>query len=285
MGSVMQIRTMRPAEISLAINWAVIEGWNPGIYDHVPFAAADPGGFLIGTVDGQPAAVISAIRYGTGFGFIGCYIVAPEWRGKGYGWQIWQAAMQRLAGRNVGLDGVVAQQENYRRSGFVLAHANVRHVGKAGTDKSRFADGCALRPLHSEPMDRIADFDSEFFPNDRRAFLHAWLSQPHATGQVAIKGGQIAGYGQIRPCRSGFKIGPLFANQPAIAMALFSALANTVPAGSDIYLDTPAVNSDAMALAEHFCMTPVFETARMYTRGEPDIALARTYGITSFELG
>jgi hypothetical protein len=40
-----------------------------------------------------------------------------------------------------------------------------------------------------------------------------------------------------------------------------------------------------MALAEHFCMTPVFETARMYTRGEPDIALARTYGITSFELG
>ena len=39
---------------------------------------------------------------------------------------IWNAAMDSLAGRNVGLDGVVAQQDNYRKSGFRLAYRNVR---------------------------------------------------------------------------------------------------------------------------------------------------------------
>lgn len=32
-------------------------------------------------------------------------------------------------------------------------------------------------------------------------------------------------------------------------------------------------------------MKPVFETARMYTGAAPDIALARLYGVTTFELG
>ena len=31
--------------------------------------------------------------------------------------------------RVVGLDGVVAQQQNYRKSGFALAYANIRYGG------------------------------------------------------------------------------------------------------------------------------------------------------------
>ena len=37
--------------------------------------------------------------------------------------------MARLEGRVVGLDGVVDQQANYQRSGFVLAHRNIRFGG------------------------------------------------------------------------------------------------------------------------------------------------------------
>jgi hypothetical protein len=32
-------------------------------------------------------------------------------------------------------------------------------------------------------------------------------------------------------------------------------------------------------------MTPVFETARMYKNGRPEIGLERCFGVTSFELG
>ena len=56
-------------------------------------------------LDGEPVTCISVVRYGVGFGFLGCYIARPVVRGKGYGIRIWEAGMQRLAGRNVGLDG------------------------------------------------------------------------------------------------------------------------------------------------------------------------------------
>jgi len=125
------IRTMHRDEIRLAIDWAADEGWNPGLHDAASFHAADPQAFLVAEVDGVPVGCISAVAYGTGFGFIGLYIVAPAWRGRGLGMRLWNAGMARLAGRVIGLDGVPAQQENYRRSGFASAWRNVCHGGVA----------------------------------------------------------------------------------------------------------------------------------------------------------
>ena len=83
------IRTMTPDEIGLALDWAAAEGWNPGLYDAAPFLAADPEGFLIGFLEDVPVAMISAVRYGKTFGFLGFYLVRPDRRGQGYGWAIW----------------------------------------------------------------------------------------------------------------------------------------------------------------------------------------------------
>src|SRR5215510_2122580 len=125
------IRTMRRDEIVLAIELAAREGWNPGLHDADCFAEADPGGFLIAEVNGRLAGCLGAVSYDGRFGFIGLYIVVPEWRGQGIGWRLWTQGMQRLAGHLVGLDGVPAQQDNYRKSGFVLAWRNMRYAGVA----------------------------------------------------------------------------------------------------------------------------------------------------------
>ena len=281
----LQIREMRSDEIALAIDWAAQEGWNPGLDDAASFAAADPQGFLIGLLGGQPVAVISAVRYGSGFAFIGCYIVAPQFRGRGFGWTIWQAAMHRLEGRNIGLDGVVAQQDNYRRCGFRLAHRNIRFAGKVGRISATLPEAVSIETIQSLDFASIARYDRAFFADDRSAFLRAWIAQPRAVGLVVMQAGAIVGYGLLRPCRNGYKFGPLFADAPAFAEMLFHRLGEAVPVGSDVYLDVPATNPEAASLAERHGLTPVFETARMYTRGEPDISIARTYGITTFELG
>ena len=52
----LRIRLMRPDEISIAVNWAAAEGWNPGLADDACFAAVDPEGFFIGELDGAPAS-------------------------------------------------------------------------------------------------------------------------------------------------------------------------------------------------------------------------------------
>ena len=128
------IRPANRRELDVALEWAAQEGWNPGLSDAQCFHVTDPEGFLLALHDGEPVASISVVRYGSDFGFLGLYIVRPELRGRGYGHRLWQAGMARLEGRTVGLDGVVAQQENYRRSGFSLAHRNIRYGGQPRID-------------------------------------------------------------------------------------------------------------------------------------------------------
>ena len=58
----LSIRTMRPDEISIAVNWAAAEGWNPGLADDACFAAVDPERFFIGELDGVPAGTVSCVN-------------------------------------------------------------------------------------------------------------------------------------------------------------------------------------------------------------------------------
>ncbi|WP_445396809.1 GNAT family N-acetyltransferase [Zobellella sp. An-6] len=277
-----QIRPMRRQEAGLAVEWAAREGWNPGLHDMDSFYQADPEGFLLGLLDGEPIACISVVKYGDDFGFLGFYIVVPPFRGQGYGLRLWQAGMARLAGRNVGLDGVVAQQDNYRKSGFVLACQNVRYEGRVAGGLSE-PEGMVAFP--AMPFEAFAAYDRDFFPAERGRFLRAWLAQ---SGSVALgirRGQRLAGYGVIRPCRSGYKVGPLFADDAVQADRLLQALLAKATPGAPFYLDVPSVNAAAVALAERRGMQAVFNTARMYTGRPPELAVARMFGITSFELG
>lgn len=277
-----KIRTMSRDEIHIAIDWAASEGWNPGLYDADCFYAADPEGFLVGELNNEPVATISAVQYGETFGFIGFYIVKPDYRGQGYGIKIWNTALERLSGRNVGLDGVVAQQSNYKKSGFELAYRNIRYEGMSGGEPAKNPEIIKLSEL---PFDVVETYDQPFFPDNRTRFLKSWLNQPESVALGIMQKGKLSGYGMIRACRSGYKIGPLFADSPELAESLFTSLKAGVEPGKPIYLDVPEMNRDAVALAENHKMKLVFETARMYTGVFPDLPLNRLFGVTSFELG
>jgi GNAT superfamily N-acetyltransferase len=280
--STLSIHPMTRAELDIGIGWAADEGWNPGLHDGDSFHACDPDGFLLGRLDGEPIGMVSAVTYGTGFGFVGFYIVRPAWRGQGHGLALWQAAMARLQGRLIGLDGVVAQQDNYRRSGFQLAYNNVRHEGVPQRAATRDP---AVRPLSQVPFDELLRYDTAFFPEPREVFLRHWIAQRGSVALGIQRDGALAGYGVVRPCREAFKIGPLFAEDAELAERLLRALVATLPAEAVVQLDIPAVNPGAVALAAAHGMTPVFKTARMYTASAPQLPLERVYGVASFELG
>lgn len=275
-------RLMTPEEVALAIEWAAREGWNPGLHDARCYYAADPGGFFLAECEGQPVGSLSVVKYGADQAFLGLYIVRPGWRGRGIGRQMWQAGMASAAGRQVGLDGVVEQQANYRKSGFNLAWRNVRHEA---TERPQAPRDARLVPLQSLPFAAVRDWDRAFFPADRSLFLKTWLEQPDAAGFAFVQDGALRGYGLRRRCREGHKIGPLFADDEAVAEGLYCALAAGAAAGEPVYLDLPEPNGQAVALARRHGMRMVFETARMYTGTAPALPVARMYGVTTFELG
>jgi GNAT superfamily N-acetyltransferase len=277
-----RITQLSADELSLPIEWATAEGWDPGLHDQACFAVADPTGFHAGWIGDEPVATIAVVKYGATFAFLGLYIVKPEFRGQGYGFALWNHALGTARGRTVGLDGVVAQQANYRRSGFALAYRNVRYRGVRGPDAPLDA---RVVPLSRFPFSEVAKYDRAFFPEARDAFLRCWIAQPGAKAMAVEKHGAMAGYGVIRPSGHGFKVGPLFADDASCAEALFHALAMRTPAGAAIFLDVPEPNTAGVALAERHGMSPVFETARMYAGVAPKLPLAKLFGVTTFELG
>jgi len=275
------IRQMTLEDVELAVEWAAEEGWNPGLSDAACFYHADPGGFFIGEVDGRPVGCISAVSCGESFGFIGFYIVRKELRGKWYGVELGRRAMSRLGTRNIGIDGVVAKIKNYEKFGFTLAHRNIRYEGRGAAGSG----STVVIGLATLPFDTVVSYDSGIFPARRAGFLEKWIIRPDGAALGFIEGGELRGYGVIRPCRTGFKIGPLFADSPGIAGNLFDALTGKVPEQEPVFLDIPAANPAAVAFARDRGMTPVFETGRMYNRGAPAVPLEKVFGITSFELG
>ena len=108
-------RTATLRDLSLILDWAADEGWNPGLDDAEAFFAADPAGFFV-AVDEQdnPVASISVVNHTDDFAFLGLYIVRKEFRGRGIGLGLWKHALQHAGARTVGLDGVEAQQDNTR---------------------------------------------------------------------------------------------------------------------------------------------------------------------------
>jgi len=277
----MQIRNLRPDEISIAIDWAATEGWNPGLADAACFAIPDARGFFVGEIDGEPIASVSCVTYDERFAFLGFYIVRAGFRGRGYGLKIWNAAIAHAGARVIGLDGVVAQQDNYRKSGFALAYANIRYGGIVAAPPKSPAEIVALDTI---PFALVEADDATVFPAPRAAFLRAWINVPGHVGRALLRDGKLAAWGVIRPCRTGRKIGPLVADDRAAAEAVLQALLAS-PGSNEIVLDIPAMNRDAIALAESLGLKPTFETARMYTGPIPSLRLDRVFGVTSFELG
>lgn len=283
MSEILKIRRLSETELQIPLDMAMEEGWNPGLEDGPAFFAADPAGFFAGEIDGQLINVISAVRYGDTFSFIGLYICKRDFRTKGYGHQIWHHAMDYLGARLIGLDAVNEQTASYGEHGFKSVYRNIRQTGISMCNTP--ADP-RIAPLGQGLFPPVRDYDRRFFPAPRTDFLKLWTAPMLETrrGFAFVDNGDLKGYGVLRQCHDGFKIGPLFADTPEIADTLFQTLAGQVK-GQFIILDTPEPNSAALLLAEKNELSPEFETFRMYRGPVPDLPLDQTYGITTFELG
>lgn len=236
----------------------------------------------MGFLDGQPIACISAVSYGSAFGFLGFYITKKEFRNQGYGIQVWNKAIQYLKTQNIGLDGVVEQQENYKKSGFKLAYNNARY--QFNSRKFKINDP-KIKSALEVSFDELNQYDNQFFPVDRKTFLRSWIKQPESVALVKVENNKIQGYGMIRKCRAGYKIGPLFADNYLIAADLFKLLVSSVIENEPVFLDIPEISQNAVKLVNQYQMQKVFATARMYTKEFPQLPIERIFGITTFEVG
>lgn len=284
------IRQMTRAELDRLVGWAADEGWNPGLHDAELFWATDPGAFVVAELDGEPIGGGAITAYGGEFGFMGFFIVRPEYRGRGFGDTLWHARRDRLLARlrpgaSIGMDGVFAMQDYYAKGGFVFSHRNLRfrtEIAEKPLPLAVDVEGIVL--LDKVPFEQLLAYDRACFPAPRRTFLEGWIAQPDARALGCLRDGRLSGYGVVRRCREGCKIGPLFADDLQAAEALYAHLA-AFAVGGPLFLDAPENNPAAMAMVRQHGMVEVFGCARMYLGPVPEVAHERVFGVTTFELG
>ncbi len=285
MNDPLTIRLMREDEVGTLIAWATAEGWNPGLHDAELFWSTDPQAFIAAEVKGELIGGGAVISYDGEYGFMGLFVVRPEWRGRGVGRRLWQARLRLLQSRlrpgaSIGMDGVFAMQDWYAKGGFVFSHRSIRFEG-VGASVDPVS---AVEPVAAVPFEAVLAYDRRCFPVGREAFLRRWVAQPDSVALAARDGDRVRGYGVIRRCGRGAKIGPLFADDAGVAEALFLSLAGSVP-DEPVFIDVPEVNAWAMSLALRHDMREVFGCARMYLGAAPTLDISRVYGSTTFELG
>ncbi len=272
-------------QLAILISWAAEEGWNPGIYDIEAFWAADPAGYMGCFLEEELIAGGSIVSYSGAYGFMGLFIVKPEYRGRGIGEKLWYLRRQKLLEKlnrdaSIGMDGVVAMQPFYEKGGFKIAFRDERYE-RVGETFPTHANIVEALPGEQE---RLYPYDQLCFGFDRSAFLQKWLLLPESRVFVYRNDTDISGYAVLRKAQSGFKVGPLFANSPDVAEALYQTLLNSAP-GEFVYMDIPMNNANAINLMKKYDAKSMFECARMYHGPEPQVDIDRVYGITTFELG
>ena len=165
-------------------------------------------------------------------------------QGKGYGLQLFNHAMQYLGQRRIGLDGLLVQVSNYKKSGFQCLHYNRRYLLKKWKSLSNHNndDTSTVEVLElneKRDFEILKSFDIRYFPAPRDSWLKGLLSSASASTSIpkhnveAICLGTfsresnseasstisniLTGFGVIRKSETGYRIGPLYATSSLIA--------------------------------------------------------------------
>ena len=272
-------RAMSRVELDVVCQWAVQEGWNPGLDDADTLYATDPQGFFVAEDDGELVASLAVVNHSPDFAFLGLYICKPEYRGRGVGYQLWQHALPHAGNRTMGLEGVLDQQDNYGKSGFVFANLTRRYVGRLPP-----ATSAQVRELRESDIPAILQWDERASGYQRAPFLAPWL-RGNSTRQTLVfdNGTGPVGAATCRACQEGFRIGPLLAPDMAVTSTLLSAVAAAHP-DAELQIDIPQTQTELSRFCEQSGMTVSFETARMY-KGTPPDGSPNILALATLELG
>jgi GNAT superfamily N-acetyltransferase len=256
-------RAMTPQDIPAGLALCRLVGWNQLARDWELFLQMNSKGCRVGVDEsGNVIGTVTTLPYQNRFTWIGMVLVNPSHRRQGIGTHLLSEALQLSAMQEtVKLDATPAGREVYLKLGFVDEYEIVRMRGdaiKTGEVRS------AASPATTEDFPALFQLDGQVFGADRRALLQSNFAnmEPHAF--VVKKHKRINGFCLGRPGHNFDQVGPIVAEDVAIAKELlFSALkhrTNDKPIVLDVLTHTPEWLDFVSALG----FTPVRPLIRMY---------------------
>jgi ribosomal protein S18 acetylase RimI-like enzyme len=263
----MQLQPFSPESADLFLQYAALEGWITDRQELEFLCGAFPQGCLVGSVAGEPAAFVTALRYAAS-AWIGNLLVAPGYRRRGLGRTLMQTVLRELDRCGCDTVWLTASSDGdalYRSLGFVPIDEihRWRAAGRLATPLP-----CAVDLEYAAVLDRMGWGDSRTLLFAGRQDCSGWLLRQD-------------GFLRCLPVGNGQQLGPWGAASGRTAARLLeSALERTGSSGS-IFLDVPRRNQSAARLLREHGFTASGGTLLMYRGRQPDYRPELVFSLAS----
>ncbi|HEY6992265.1 MAG TPA: GNAT family N-acetyltransferase [Xanthobacteraceae bacterium] len=178
------------------------------------------------TAEGRIVATTATLPYGGRFAWISMVLVAGEYRRRGLATQLMRRAMDELAAAGLVpvLDATPDGRAVYRRLGFEDSWGFHRLIRRERQGAAMLAApaGVTIRPPTDADWPALCAYDAAAFGAERGAVLAGLRGRLPAAELVAARAGGVAGFLLGRDGALAAQVGPLIAEDDAVAQALLA---------------------------------------------------------------
>ena len=230
-----EIKLLSDVHLPEALRLTEQAQWNQTERDWRRLLQSPPRGCFGAFLDGRLIGTVTTVAYGTELAWIGMMLVDPDYRRRGLGTRLMQAALEHLQGigvNSIKLDATPSGRPLYESMGFRPEGKVERWegMGQPTVKKKWPAWDERVRPA-------VYAFDRLAFGADRSPILASLIADsPVAPLVVITPEGQLEGFALARPGRRAFFIGPVVARGRETALALLDGMLGRL-AGEKVYLD------------------------------------------------
>ena len=226
-------------------------GWNQNVADWRFMLGAGRGFGCVGP-DGKWQASSLVLPLGQKLAWISMVLVTRDRRRGGVGTGLLKHCIEevRSAGAVAGLDATELGRPIYLPLGFRDLYAIARwHFDDARSAAISPPAGVSLRPLTAADLPRLALYDRPLTGMERPAILaHLALRQPGRAWIAEDVGKKMVGFVLGREGRMATSLGPVVADDEAIALALIAKAAGSAP--GPFIIDVPVAHRAVRAWLE-----------------------------------
>jgi GNAT superfamily N-acetyltransferase len=237
--------------------------------------------------DGRIVATTATLPYEDRFAWVSMVLVAGAWRRRGLATRLMRRATDDLAAARLApiLDATPDGRAVYRNLGYQDCWGFHRLKREQRRDTAVSAPaGIIVRSIASEDWATVCDFDAAAFGADRRGVLCGLRGRLPAAELIAQSQGDIVGFSLGRDGRIASHIGPLVAENDAVACAIISRTLAAID--GPVFIDLADTKSAVRSFVEARGFAPVRPFTRMIhgsaTRFDDP---ARTFAVIGPEFG
>jgi GNAT superfamily N-acetyltransferase len=241
------------------------------------------------TASGRIVATTATLPHGGRFAWISMVLVAGDYRRRGLATRLMRRAMDDLAAAGLVpvLDATPDGQAVYRALGFEDSwgfHRLTRRERPGAVEPSPAPDDVTVRPIADADWPALCALDAAAFGADRSAVLARLRGRLGAAEFVAERNGRLVGFLLGRDGRVAAQVGPLIAEDDAIARALLARSVDAI-AGT-VFIDLADAKADVRSWLEARGFSAVRPLTRMlHGRSQRYDDAARTFAVVGPEFG